>query len=201
MMIKRGNLVMKINTFKYFFLDAMKSLKRNITLTIFSVITVSAAIFIIGLFLLYLVSVNKNSATIFSGNEKMVIVLNYLEVVVFIVLPLVSLFLIVNAIKMAVFSRKSEISIMKLAGATNWFIRWPFIIEGVVIGITGAFVGTLCLFFVYSFIYTIAMVFTPELSLVQPAFVTNMLWPFGIAGAFIGPLGSIIALRKALKYV
>lgn len=180
----------------------MKSLKRNVTITIFSVITVSSTLFIVGLFLLYLLSVNKNSATIFIGNEGMVKVLKWIEVAVFIVLLPVSLLLIVNAIKMSMFQRRSEISIMKFVGATDWFIRWPFIIEGLVIGITGAFVGNLSLFFVYSFIYTKTMEFTPELSLVQPAFVTNtMLCPFGIAGAFIGPIGSIIVLRKILKFV
>lgn len=191
---------MKINTFIYFFLDAIKSLKRNGTITIFSVITVASTIFIVGLFLLYLITVDKNAATIFIANEEMIIVLRLLEAAVFIVLPVVSLLLIVNAIKMAVFPRSSEINIMKLVGATDWFIRLPFIIEGLVIGITGAFTGNLSLFFVYSIIYTKAIEFTPELSLVQPTFVINtMLCPFGIAGAFIGPIGSIIALRKILK--
>lgn len=190
---------MKANTFKYFFLDAMKSLKRNVTITIFSVITVSATFFIVGLFLLYLLSVNKNSAAIFIGNKEMVKVLRWLEVAVFIALPPFSLFLIVNAIRMDVFSKKSEIAIMKSVGATDWFIRWPFIIQGLVIGIIGAFVGNLSIFFVYSLIYTKAMEFTVELSLVQPIFVINtMFWQFGIAGAFIGPIGSIIALKKFL---
>lgn len=203
MWMKRGNMVMNINTFKYFFLDAMKSLKRNVTMTILSVITVSATLFIVGLFLLFLLSVSGSFETISTANKamkEMIIVLRWLEVAVFIVLPVVSLFLIVNAIKMALFSRKSEISIMKLVGATNWFIRWPLIIEWLIIGITGAFVGNLSLFFIYSFVYTKAIEFTPELSLVQPAFVTNvMLCPFVIAGAFIGPIGSVIALRKILK--
>lgn len=193
-------MVMMINTFKYFFLDSMKSLKRNITITIFSVSTVSATLFIVGLFLLYLMSVNRNSATLFMGNKEMSMALRLLEVGVFIILPVVLLFLVVNAIKMAVFARRNEINIMKLIGATNWFIRWPFIIEGLVVGITGAIVGNLSLFCVYSFIYTSATEFTPELSLVQPNFVINtMFWLFGAAGAFVGPIGSIIALRKILK--
>jgi len=79
---------------------------------------------------------------------------------------------------MAMFPRSSEINIMKLVGATDWFILLPFIIEGLVIGITGAFAGNLSLFFVYSFIYTKAMEFTPELSLIQPNFVIySMLCP------------------------
>ena len=191
---------MKINTFKYFFMDAMKSLKRNVTITITSVIIVSATLFIAGLFLLYIMSVNKNSEILFIGNKAMAKVLRWVEVSLFILLPVVSLLLIVNTIKIVVISRSNEISIMKFVGATNWFIRWPFIIEGLAIGIAGAFVGNSSLFFVYSFIYTKSMEFTPELILVQPAFITNtMLWQFGIAGAIIGPIASIIALRKLLS--
>lgn len=193
---------MKIDTFKYFFLDALKNLKRNGTLTIFSVFTVSATIFIVGLFLIYLLSVNKNSATIFINNKGMIIIFRWLEIAVFIILPIISLFLIVNAFKMSMFPRRKEINIMKFVGATNWFIRWPFIIEGVIIGIVGAFGGNLSLFFMYSFIYTKVMEFTPELSLVQPAFITNtMLLPFTIVGAFIGPVASIIALKRILERV
>ena len=174
----------------------MKSLRRNITTTIASIIIVSATLFISGLFLLYVMSVNKNSAILFIGNEAMAKVLRWLEVELFILLPSISLFLIVNTIKIGVFSRRSEISTMKFVGATDWFIRWPFIIEGLIIG---AFVGNLSLFCVYSLIYIKAMEFTAELSLVQPTFVTNtMLWQFGLVGAFIGTIGNIIALRKFL---
>lgn len=204
---------MNINKFKYFFLDAVKNLKRNITLTVFSVITVSSTLFIVGLFLLYLLSVDKNFATLFAANsisknsafiadKEMVIVLKWFKVAVFFVLPVISLFLVVTSFKMAMFQRRNEINIMKFVGATNWFIRWPLIIEGVVIGIAGAFAGNLSLFVIYTFIYTKAMEFTPELSLVQPAFITNtLLWPFAIVGTVIGPIGSIIALRKILKCV
>ena len=55
-----------------------------------------------------------------------------------IVLLVVSVFIISNTIKLTVFARRKEINIMKYIGATDWFIRWPFIVEGVIIGITGA---------------------------------------------------------------
>ena len=126
----------------------MKNLKRNVTITIASVSIVLATLFI--------------------GNEAMVKILIWLEIALFILLLGISLLLIVNTIKIAVFSRKSEISIMKFVGVTDWFIRWPFIIEGLVIGIIGAFLGNLSLFFVYNMIYTKAMEFAVELSLVQP---------------------------------
>lgn len=202
---------MNINKFKYYFLDAVKNLKRNITLTVFSVITVSATLVVVGLFLLYLLSVDKNFATLFVANsinknsvfidnKEMVVVLKWFEVAAFFVLPVISLFLIVTSFKMSMLQRRNEISIMKFVGATNWFIRWPFIIEGVVIGITGAFVGTALLFFIYDFIYIKALEFIPELSLVQPAFITNtMLWPFVFGGTFMAFIGSVIALRKFLN--
>lgn len=194
------NIIMKIDTFKYFFSDAMKSLKRNITITIFSIITISAALFIVGLFSVYLLSVDKNYATIFADYKQIIVALKLLEVGVFIILPIISLMLVINAIKMAVFPRRDEISIMKLIGATNWFIRWPFIIEGGVIGITGAIVGNLSLFFIYTFVYSKTVKYIPELSLMQPNFVVNTLFlPFVIAGAFMGSIASTIALRKILK--
>lgn len=134
---------MKLNTFKYFFLDAIRNSKRNITITVFSVGTISATFFIFELFLLYIMLVNKNYETIFTNNEEMVKVLRLLGIATLIVLLPVSLFLSVNSFKMAILSRKCEIRIMKSVGATDWFIRWPFVIEGVVIGITGAIVRPL----------------------------------------------------------
>ncbi|AJH00287.1 cell division protein [Clostridium beijerinckii] len=202
---------MNITKFKYFFLDAVKNLKRNSTITAFSVITVSATLFVVGLFLLYLLSVDKNFATLFVSNsinrnsvfidnKEMVMVLKWLEVAAFFVLPVISLFLVVTSFKMSILQRRNEINIMKFVGATNWFIRWPFIIEGVVIGISGAFVGNVLLFFIYDFVYTKALEFIPELALMQPEFITNaMLWPFVMVGTFLGAIGSIIALRKFLN--
>lgn len=193
---------MKANTFKYFFLGAIKNLKRNITITVFSVGTISATFFIFELFLLYIMLVNKNYETIFTNNEETVKVLRLLGIATLILLLPVSLFSTVNAFKMVVFSRKCEIRIMKAVGATDWFIRWPFVIEGVVIGITGAIVGNLLLLFVYSFICTKAIEIAAGLSFVEPIFITNtMLWKSIIIGAFIGVIGNIIALRKAINSV
>lgn len=191
---------MKLNTFKYFFLDAIRNSKRNITITVFSVGTISATFFIFELFLLYIMLVNKNYETIFTNNEEMVKVLRLLGIATLIVLLTVSLFLSVNAFKMAVFFRKCEIRIMKSVGATDWFIRWPFVIEGIIIGISGAIVGNLLLFLVYSFICTMLIEISTELSLVQPAFIINtMLWKSIIVGPFVGGIGNVIALRKGIN--
>lgn len=191
---------MKLNTFKYFFLDAIRNSKRNITITVFSVGTISATFFIFELFLLYIMLVNKNYETIFTNNEEMVKVLRLLGIATLIVLLPVSLFLSVNSFKMAVFFRKCEIRIMKSVGATDWFIRWPFVIEGIIIGISGAIVGNLLLFLVYSFICTMLIEISTELSLVQPAFIINtMLWKSIIVGPFAGGIGNVIALRKGIN--
>lgn len=73
--------------------------------------------------------------------------------VMFVILMGVSLFLIGNTIKLTVYSRR-EIGIMKYIGATSWFIRWPFIIEGIIIGVVGGIVADLVLYYVYRMAYT-----------------------------------------------
>lgn len=188
-----------MDIFKYHFLHATKNLKRNFAVTIFSIGTVAATFFIVGLFLLYLLLVNSNSAALFKGFYEISAILKVAEIAVFFVLPVVSLLVIVNGFKMAVFTRRYEINIMKSIGATNWFIRWPFIIEGLIVGITGALVGSLALFILYRFISTAVGEYNPELNFVQVTFVIKMFLSFGMIGAFIGPIANIMALRRILK--
>ncbi|MPQ43145.1 permease-like cell division protein FtsX [Clostridium tarantellae] len=126
--------------------------------------------------------------------------IKWIGVALFIVLIAVSLFLIVNTIKITVYSRRREIGIMKFVGATDWFIRWPFIIEGIVIGVVGAIIADLLLFGFYDLLIyrkmTQGIVMT---QFVTPTYiVTVMLAWFVAAGALIGTFGSIIALRKFL---
>ncbi|WP_160687569.1 FtsX-like permease family protein [Clostridium sp. C2-6-12] len=188
-----------MNTFKFLFFHAVKNLKRNFAITIFSISTVSVTFFIVGMFLLYLLSVNNSSETLFKGYNEISTVLRMAEIGIFLILPAISVLLIVSGFKMAVFIRRDEINIMKLIGATNWFIRWPFIIEGLVVGTIGAFVGNLALFILYSFISTEMLEYNSQLSSVQIIFIIKVFLSFGIAGAFIGPIANIIALRKILN--
>ena len=74
---------------------------------------------------------------------------SYVSLCVIVLLFVVSLFIIANTVKITMFSRKLEISIMKAVGATNWFIRWPFLIEGVTIGLISAVCGFGVLYLIY----------------------------------------------------
>ncbi|WP_298842358.1 permease-like cell division protein FtsX [Clostridium sp.] len=294
---------MKISTIKYFITDALKSIKRNKTVSIASVATVAATLFILGVFLLIVFNVNagvkelgaKLEATIYlkdnitisqksaiekslngvagvtsvtyedktdalqkvkkqfgpdskslvqgfdksnpfptayvvkvenpeivstvvksvtglkgiekinDGREivdKIINITNTIKVigsVLFVILIGVSLFLIGNTIKLTVYSRKKEIGIMKFVGATDWFIRWPFIIEGMILGIAGALISTGVLYYAYKFIfekYTSALL---GITLMNPHIIlSTTLWQFTLGGLIIGALGSSISIRKFL---
>lgn len=111
----------------------------------------------------------------------------------------VSLFLIGNTIKITVYSRRREIGIMKYIGATDWFIRWPFIIEGMIIGIAGAIVGCILLYYGYSIVYTKVSTTMFLIKLVEPKYVLSTIsWQFGLLGILIGSIGSILSIRKFL---
>lgn len=294
---------MKINTTKYFFVDAFKSLKRNRTLSIAAMITVFITFFIFGTFSLIGLNFNKavenvaskievkvfldkdiklvdqkeieitlneqagvkevvyeskdeaflnfqeslkstpgilegysleknplqssfivkledpdkasdiiNSVADMSGvdsveNQKDMIekissfvkVIRIVGVGLFIVFMAVSIFLITNTTKITVYSRRREIGIMKFVGSTDWFIRWPFIIEGIIIGLIGSLVSVILLFFAYKgiFDYLVSSLFL--VTLVPPAYILGTMGlGFLLGGSIIGAIGSIVALRKFL---
>ena len=113
---------------------------------------------------------------------------------------IVSLFIIANTIRITMFSRKLEISIMKAVGATNWFIRWPFMVEGVVIGIISSFVS----FGVLAGLYQgVVYVFKDLLALFTPIgflqYAGYILLLFLVIGMFTGSVGSLISMGKYLK--
>jgi len=294
---------MKISTVKYFIIDALKSLKRNKTVSMASVATVAATLFILGVFLLIVFNVNagvqelgaklevkiylKDSVTIsdksaieravskvqgvsevkfedkgdalnkvkqqFGPDDKSLVqgfekqnpfpnayvvkvdnpevvsnvvkaanglkgidkvkdvrevvdkiikitdTLKIIGLVLFIILVSVSLFLIGNTIKLTVYSRKKEIGIMKFVGATDWFIRWPFIIEGMILGMSGAIISTGVLYYAYKLVfekYTSAVL---GITLMNPHFIlSTTLWQFMLGGLVIGAIGSSISIRKFL---
>ena len=141
------------------------------------------------------------------GNQQDVInqihgivkVVRVVGIVLFIILIGVSIFLIMNTTKLTVYSRRREVGIMKFVGATDWFIRWPFIIEGIVIGAIGSLLSSILLYFAYNGIFRWIVSSMFIVNLVQPQFVlTTLLACFVGGGVVVGAIGSIFALRKFL---
>lgn len=297
-------MAMKINTIKYSLVDALKSLKRNTTLSFASIITVSLTLFMFGIYLMAMLNANQvvkniesklevsvflkedikaedkeniqntitttkgvtriayvtkeealekwkeqlgkenhdlvqgfdeknplpESFTVTVENAEMVktivktteklagvekVVANedlvnriagvtrgvkWIGFAALILLIPICLFLIGNTIKLAVYSRRREVNIMKYVGATDWFIRWPFIIEGVIIGIVGAIIASAVLIPLYSFAYSKLSDSIMMIELVTPNYVVmNILWIFILSGTLIGGIGSILSIRKFLK--
>ena len=118
------------------------------------------------------------------------------------ILVVVSLFIIANTIKLATFYRREEIAIMKMCGATNAFVQGPFVVEGLILGLTGALVA----FFVEWGIYQLVakmIIQDNGLSLVTVTSYTSMagtiLGVFCVTGILIGAGGSLLAIRKFLQ--
>lgn len=294
---------MKINTIKYFLRDSIRSLKRNSTLSIASIATVAATLFILGVFILVLLTIGQgmseveskvevkvflkdNATTVQKSDiesklksvagvtsvtyeskdealnnfkaqlgdqykslvagydqknpmpdsyivkvQKPEIVSNVVDSVkgmdgidvvkdgrevvniimkisdtlkwvggaILVVLIGLSLFLIGNTIKITVYNRRREIGIMKYIGATDWFIRWPFIFEGVIIGVLGSAISIILLYYGYRFAYVQISSGFMIMQLINPAYILNtMLWEFLLIGMCIGIFGSISSIRKFL---
>ncbi len=122
--------------------------------------------------------------------------------VIIIALLLVAMFLISNTIRITILSRRTEIEIMKLVGATNGFIRWPFFLEGAWIGFFGAIIPIAILSFVYVAAYdfvtkvlqgTYFALLAPQPFLYQ---IGGLLLALGV---FIGAFGSLLSMRRFLK--
>lgn len=295
--------VMKISSVEYSFLDAVKSLKRNRSLSAASVATVAATLFIFGVFILISVNMNQvmhgvesqlqvkvamneditndeqknleaaiksvdgidkvdietkeqalanfkaqlgdNNKDILAGLDKtnalpssyivtvkkptyisdvvkkikgmpgiyqiedgrdivktVTAITNTVKWVggfILLILVVVSFFLIGNTIKLTVYSRRREIGIMKYIGATDWFIRTPFIIEGVILGVLGGVVSDLVLYGLYKLLVNKMGLTFAFIRFINPSYVLGtMMWEFALFGVIIGAAGSIFAVRKFL---
>ncbi|MDT8716103.1 ABC transporter permease [Clostridium sp. 19966] len=294
---------MKISSIKYFCVDAIRSLRRNFTLSLASVATVAASLFVLGIFLLTIQNANKlvgnlqnsvevqvylkddintmqqknienslkednqiqdvkyvskdqalsdfknqlkdsdalsgydnshnplpasftlklkapeyadsvtskaekldgvesvkNQRQIVSGIIAISKAVRYMGIAMFILLTIVSFFLIGNTIRLAVYSRRREIGIMKFVGATDWFIRWPFIIEGLIIGVIGSVISNTLLYITYKAVFNGLTSFSFKITLINPSYAMgSLVWEFLFGGAIIGALASIVALRRFLK--
>ncbi len=117
-------------------------------------------------------------------------------------LIIVSIVVVSNTIKLTVANRSTEISIMKYVGATNWFIRGPFLVEGILIGLLSAAVSVVACGFAYNEVVGLigqdmmAVLSTPMVPV--EFLVEHLIWVFGALGISIGACGSIISMRKFL---
>ena len=123
-------------------------------------------------------------------------------VILVVILLAVSLFIIANTIKLATFNRREEIAIMKMCGATNSFVRWPFVFEGLILGLVGAVVAFLLEWGVYALVGSaISTSDTIQLITVLPfaPMALKVLGVFVLTGFVIGAGGSVFAIRKFLQ--
>ncbi|XOQ17235.1 MAG: permease-like cell division protein FtsX [Sporanaerobacter sp.] len=138
--------------------------------------------------------------------EKLLAAANYIKVggiIIIAILMFVSVFIISNTIKITVTARKREINIMKYVGATNGYIRGPFVIEGIILGLIGAGLSILIVNYGYEYLFKVIseklyVIFT--VYLVAPhALLKDIIIMFMAIGVGIGTLGSLISLKKFLN--
>lgn len=126
----------------------------------------------------------------------------FISLGIIVMLLAVSLFIIANTVRVTMYNRRLEISIMKAVGATNWFIRWPFIIEGVVIGIIAGIVSLALVFGLYELAMgqfgTIFTLFGSKEVAFLP-YALPMLASFIVIGVGAGVFGSIFSMTRYLK--
>lgn len=137
--------------------------------------------------------------------EQLVTVFKVIEkasIIAVIALILMTMFLIINTIKLTIFSRKREISIMRLVGASNFGIKLPFVVEGMVLGFLGSIIPVGLVLYGYSVFYEYfdGRLFTDLIRLVKPEpFIYYISLIVVLIGIFVGMLGSARAVRKYLK--
>ena len=135
--------------------------------------------------------------------EKVVNIANLIQtgcLVLIIMLALTSMFIVSNTIKLTVFARRKEIGIMKHIGATNGFVRWPFIVEGMIIGLVGALLSFGLVICIYNIAADSIAAWT---QFVQPVKISDFALSLGGTlvgvGLLIGALGSALSVRKYLR--
>lgn len=141
--------------------------------------------------------------TLLTSSLKLHIFIQITAVIIIMFLIIVSIVVVSNTIKLTVINRSEEISIMKYVGATNWFIRGPFLFEGIVIGVVSAGISVGITALVYSktiaalgnqVYQVLAMPMVPVEFLIY-----NFTWIFLALGVSIGSSGSIISMRRYLN--
>ncbi len=128
-------------------------------------------------------------------------ILRIVSAAVIVLLLVVSLLIISNTVKLAMYDRRDEVAIMKMVGATNAFIRLPFVVEGFLLGVFGAAVAFFLEWGLYNAL--VSWIGTVDaLNLLQFVPFAELLWPmmgtFGAAGLFVGIFGSFTSIRRFL---
>lgn len=147
------------------------------------------------------ISVQQNS-NLASTLEEIREAISFISIGVIVVLFIVSMFIIANTVRITMFSRKLEISIMKAVGATNWFIRWPFLVEGIVLGVISSVISFLVLALLYNLL---AGPFGSIFGILGNTVVS--FWDYAViifvgflsVSVVTGGIGSLISMRRYLK--
>ena len=129
-------------------------------------------------------------------------VVSVITAILIVILLVVSLFMMSNTIKLATFTRREEIAIMKMVGANNGFIRFPFVVEGLIMGLLGAGIGFLMQWAIYNFISERIMnSMAGNLFTVLPfgTIMTPLLLVYLAVGVLVGAFGGGMAIRNYLK--
>ena len=137
--------------------------------------------------------------------DKILSITNLIQragIIIILVLIVISIVIVANTVKLTVTAREKEISIMKYVGATNWFIRGPFLVEGIIIGMIGAGISLGVIGLTYG---RIIRGFSQEAFLIFPIdlvpshfLMGNLVWIFISLGVGIGAIGSILSMRRFL---
>jgi Cell division protein len=121
-------------------------------------------------------------------------------IVLIVFLAFATLFIISNTIRLTVFARRKEIGIMKYVGATNWFIRWPFLLEGLLLGFIGGVIADIALFQFYEFVTESiheSLAFLPLIGFFP--FMYQLAGGLLLISMIIGAIGSTISLKRYMK--
>jgi cell division transport system permease protein len=155
------------------------------------------------------VSSISNIEKVVYGKEELAKLLNATYVmrissaVIILILLFISIFIIANTIKLTVYARRREIGIMKFVGATDWFVRMPFIVEGIIVGIIGAVSATAILgagYYYCSDLIKNQMIGFMSISLIPfKQIISSMVVLLIIVGVVIGAVGSLISVRRFIK--
>ncbi len=128
--------------------------------------------------------------------------MNVIALLAVLILAAAAMFLIITTIRLSLLARQEEVSIMKYLGASNWFIRGPFLLEGMVIGFIGSCLAVLALSLGYYYL-VVVLERLPVLFFVQPVVDVQMLGALLggllLIGIFMGGIGSVVSIRKFLK--